>query len=77
MNFALWKENCLFIHSNSDSDKYLYFSYLTTTLFSFIFVFFLRNITICPASNSSLLVAYNEERVLSHSGGSEYAKGKL
>ncbi|NXV57522.1 VIT1 protein, partial [Molothrus ater] len=35
------------------------------------------NITICPASNSSLLVAYNEERVLSHSGGSEYAKGNV
>ncbi|XP_014727674.1 PREDICTED: vitellogenin-1-like [Sturnus vulgaris] len=35
------------------------------------------NITICPASNSSLLVAYNEERVLSHSGGSEYVKGNV
>ncbi|NXU44983.1 VIT1 protein, partial [Drymodes brunneopygia] len=32
------------------------------------------NITICPASNSSLLVACNEEKVLSHSGGSEYVK---
>ncbi|NXH03722.1 VIT1 protein, partial [Loxia leucoptera] len=35
------------------------------------------NITICPASNSSLLVACNEERVLSHSGGSEYEKGNV
>ncbi|NXP89752.1 VIT1 protein, partial [Passerina amoena] len=35
------------------------------------------NITICPASNSSLLVAYNEERVLSHSEGSKYAKGNV
>ncbi|NWX57964.1 VIT1 protein, partial [Promerops cafer] len=35
------------------------------------------NITICPASNSSLLVACNEERVLSHSGGSEYAKDNV
>nr|XP_054494546.1 vitellogenin-1-like [Agelaius phoeniceus] len=35
------------------------------------------NITICPASNSSLIVAYNEEQVLSHSGGSEYAKGNV
>lgn len=40
INFALWKENCLFIHSNSDSHKYLYFSHLTTYLFSFIFAFF-------------------------------------
>ncbi|NXS36607.1 VIT1 protein, partial [Pomatostomus ruficeps] len=35
------------------------------------------NITICPASNSSLLVACNEERVLSHNGGSEYEKGDV
>ncbi|NXD91120.1 VIT1 protein, partial [Chaetorhynchus papuensis] len=35
------------------------------------------NITICPASNSSLLVACNEEQVLSHSGGSEYEKGNV
>uniref|UniRef100_A0A8C5X7S7 Phosvitin n=1 Tax=Malurus cyaneus samueli TaxID=2593467 RepID=A0A8C5X7S7_9PASS len=35
------------------------------------------NITICPASNSSLLVACNEEQVLSHSGGSEYAKDNV
>ncbi|KAI1236724.1 hypothetical protein IHE44_0014977 [Lamprotornis superbus] len=35
------------------------------------------NITICPASNSSLLVAYNEERVLKHSGGSVYEKGNV
>ncbi|NXQ22875.1 VIT1 protein, partial [Peucedramus taeniatus] len=35
----------------------------------------LANITICPASNSSLLVACNEEQVLSHSGSSEYEKG--
>uniref|UniRef100_A0A8C5IMK1 VIT1 protein n=1 Tax=Junco hyemalis TaxID=40217 RepID=A0A8C5IMK1_JUNHY len=35
------------------------------------------NITISPASNWSLLVAYNEQRVLSHSGGSEYAKGNV
>ncbi|NWW61754.1 VIT1 protein, partial [Ifrita kowaldi] len=35
------------------------------------------NITICPASNSSLLVACNEERVLSHSGGSEYEKDNV
>ncbi|NXO38543.1 VIT1 protein, partial [Locustella ochotensis] len=35
------------------------------------------NITICPASNSSLLVACNEERVLSHSGGSEYEKNNI
>ncbi|XP_009082603.1 PREDICTED: vitellogenin-1-like [Acanthisitta chloris] len=32
------------------------------------------NITICPASNSSLLVACNEEPVLSHSGVTEYEK---
>ncbi|NXA71943.1 VIT1 protein, partial [Thryothorus ludovicianus] len=37
----------------------------------------LANITICPASNSSLLVACNEERVLSHSGSSEYEKGNV
>ncbi|NWW01893.1 VIT1 protein, partial [Oreocharis arfaki] len=37
----------------------------------------LANITICPASNSSLLVACNEERVLSHSGGSEYEKDNV
>ncbi|NWV96643.1 VIT1 protein, partial [Machaerirhynchus nigripectus] len=37
----------------------------------------LANITICPASNSSLLVACNEEQVLSHSGGSEYEKGNV
>ncbi|NXY64015.1 VIT1 protein, partial [Callaeas wilsoni] len=37
----------------------------------------LANITICPASNSSLLVACNEERVLSHSGGSEYEKENI
>ncbi|NWR47910.1 VIT1 protein, partial [Regulus satrapa] len=30
------------------------------------------NITICPVANSSLLVACNEERVLSHTGDSEY-----
>ncbi|NWW24186.1 VIT1 protein, partial [Falcunculus frontatus] len=35
------------------------------------------NITICPASNSSLLVACNEEQVLSHSGGSEYEKDSV
>ncbi|XP_059334496.1 vitellogenin-1-like [Ammospiza nelsoni] len=35
------------------------------------------NITISPASNWSLLVAYNEQQVLSHSGGSEYAKGNV
>ncbi|NXP62766.1 VIT1 protein, partial [Chloropsis cyanopogon] len=35
------------------------------------------NITICPASNSSLLVACNEEQVLSHSGDSEYAKDNV
>ncbi|XP_068056080.1 vitellogenin-1-like isoform X2 [Anomalospiza imberbis] len=35
------------------------------------------NITICPASNSSLLVACNEERVLSNSGGSEYEKDNV
>ncbi|NXW81338.1 VIT1 protein, partial [Hirundo rustica] len=35
------------------------------------------NITICPASNSSLLVACNEERVLSQSGGSEYIKDNV
>ncbi|CAN8217472.1 unnamed protein product [Coccothraustes coccothraustes] len=33
------------------------------------------NITICPASNSSLLVACNEEQILTQSGGSEYEKG--
>ncbi|NXG25030.1 VIT1 protein, partial [Grallaria varia] len=37
----------------------------------------LANITICPAANSSLLVACNEERVLSHSGVSEYEKGDV
>ncbi|NWI52084.1 VIT1 protein, partial [Calyptomena viridis] len=35
------------------------------------------NITICPAANSSLLVACNEERVLSHSGVSEYEKDNV
>uniref|UniRef100_A0A8C0V760 Vitellogenin-1-like n=1 Tax=Cyanistes caeruleus TaxID=156563 RepID=A0A8C0V760_CYACU len=35
------------------------------------------NITICPASNSSLLVACNEEQVLSHSGGSDYEKNNV
>ncbi|NXX64575.1 VIT1 protein, partial [Spizella passerina] len=35
------------------------------------------NITISPASNSSLLVAYNEQQVLSHSGSSVYAKGNV
>ncbi|OWK64352.1 Vitellogenin-1 [Lonchura striata] len=35
------------------------------------------NITICPASNSSLLVACNEEQVLSHSGGSKYEKDNV
>ncbi|XP_053841356.1 vitellogenin-1-like [Vidua macroura] len=35
------------------------------------------NITICPASNSSLLVACNEEQVLSHSGDSEYEKDNV
>ncbi|NXF79640.1 VIT1 protein, partial [Sclerurus mexicanus] len=35
------------------------------------------NITICPAANSSLLVACNEERVLSHSGVSEYEKNNV
>ncbi|XP_064576069.1 vitellogenin-1-like isoform X2 [Zonotrichia leucophrys gambelii] len=35
------------------------------------------NITISPASNWSLLVAYNEQRVLSHSGSSVYAKGNV
>ncbi|NXT21335.1 VIT1 protein, partial [Syrrhaptes paradoxus] len=35
------------------------------------------NITICPASNSSLLVACNEEPVLSHSGVSEYEKDNV
>ncbi|XP_062353542.1 vitellogenin-1-like [Cinclus cinclus] len=37
----------------------------------------LANITICPASNSSLLVACNEEQVLAHSGDSEYEKGNV
>ncbi|NWU85594.1 VIT1 protein, partial [Onychorhynchus coronatus] len=37
----------------------------------------LANITICPAANSSLLVACNEERVLSYSGVSEYEKGNV
>ncbi|NWS98081.1 VIT1 protein, partial [Mionectes macconnelli] len=37
----------------------------------------LANITICPAANSSLLVAYNGEQVLSHSGESEYEKGDV
>nr|XP_002188035.2 vitellogenin-1 [Taeniopygia guttata] len=35
------------------------------------------NITICPVSNSSLLVACNEEQVLSHSGGSKYEKDNV
>ncbi|NXV92269.1 VIT1 protein, partial [Calonectris borealis] len=35
------------------------------------------NITICPAPNSSLLVACNEEPVLSHSGVSEYEKDNV
>ncbi|XP_040421681.1 vitellogenin-1 [Cygnus olor] len=35
------------------------------------------NITICPAANSSLLVACNEESVLLHSGDSEYEKGNI
>ncbi|NXN76786.1 VIT1 protein, partial [Himantopus himantopus] len=35
------------------------------------------NITICPAANSSLLVACNEEPVLSHSGVSEYEKDNI
>ncbi|NXJ51847.1 VIT1 protein, partial [Spizaetus tyrannus] len=35
------------------------------------------NITICPAANSSLLVACNEETVLSHSGVSEYEKDNV
>uniref|UniRef100_A0A8C0F8J8 Phosvitin n=1 Tax=Bubo bubo TaxID=30461 RepID=A0A8C0F8J8_BUBBB len=35
------------------------------------------NITICPASNSSLLVACNEEPVLSHNGVSEYEKDSV
>ncbi|NXG06317.1 VIT1 protein, partial [Sakesphorus luctuosus] len=35
------------------------------------------NITICPAANSSLLVACNEERVLSHGGVSEYEKDNV
>ncbi|KAM6128684.1 LOW QUALITY PROTEIN: vitellogenin-1-like [Phoenicopterus ruber ruber] len=35
------------------------------------------NITICPAANSSLLVACNEEPVLSHSGVSEYEKDNV
>ncbi|NWU15716.1 VIT1 protein, partial [Cephalopterus ornatus] len=37
----------------------------------------LANITICPSANSSLLVACNEERVLSHSGVSQYEKGDI
>ncbi|XP_027756952.1 vitellogenin-1-like [Empidonax traillii] len=37
----------------------------------------LANVTICPASNSSLLVTCNEERVLSHSGVAEYEKGDV
>ncbi|NXT03903.1 VIT1 protein, partial [Prunella fulvescens] len=38
----------------------------------------LANITLCPASNSSLLVACNEEQVLlSHSKDSEYEKGNV
>ncbi|KAM6066457.1 vitellogenin-1-like [Chlamydotis macqueenii] len=35
------------------------------------------NITICPATNSSLLVVCNEEQVLSHSGFSEYEKDNI
>ncbi|KFP51004.1 Vitellogenin-1, partial [Cathartes aura] len=35
------------------------------------------NITICPAANSSLLVACNEKPVLSHSGVSEYEKDNV
>ncbi|KFQ15099.1 Vitellogenin-1 [Leptosomus discolor] len=35
------------------------------------------NITICPLANSSLLVACNEEQVLSHSGDSEYEKDNV
>ncbi|XP_014794486.1 PREDICTED: vitellogenin-1-like [Calidris pugnax] len=35
------------------------------------------NITICPAKNSSLLVACNEEPVLLHSGVSEYEKDNV
>ncbi|NXP07345.1 VIT1 protein, partial [Thinocorus orbignyianus] len=35
------------------------------------------NITICPASDSSLLVTCNEEPVLSHSGVSEYEKDNV
>ncbi|KAM6327412.1 vitellogenin-1-like [Podargus strigoides] len=35
------------------------------------------NITICPAANSSLLVACNEEPVLPHSGVSKYEKGNV
>ncbi|NXF60450.1 VIT1 protein, partial [Ciccaba nigrolineata] len=35
------------------------------------------NITICPAANSSLLVACNEEPVLSHNGVSEYEKDSV
>ncbi|NWQ60813.1 VIT1 protein, partial [Neopipo cinnamomea] len=37
----------------------------------------LANVTICPAANSSLLVACNEERVLSDSGVSQYEKGNV
>ncbi|KAJ7410124.1 hypothetical protein WISP_110911 [Willisornis vidua] len=35
------------------------------------------NITICPAANSSLLVACNEEQVLSHGGVSQYEKDNV
>ncbi|XP_074954089.1 vitellogenin-1-like isoform X3 [Phalacrocorax aristotelis] len=35
------------------------------------------NITICPTATSSLLVACNEEPILSHSGVSEYEKGDV
>ncbi|NXE20305.1 VIT1 protein, partial [Ardeotis kori] len=35
------------------------------------------NITICPATNSPLLVVCNEEQVLSHSGFSEYEKDNI
>ncbi|NXN29549.1 VIT1 protein, partial [Nycticryphes semicollaris] len=35
------------------------------------------NITICPAEDSSLLVACNEEPILSHSGVSEYEKDNV
>ncbi|KAM9280497.1 LOW QUALITY PROTEIN: vitellogenin-1-like [Cariama cristata] len=35
------------------------------------------NITICPAANSSLLVACNEEPIVSHSGVSKYEKDNV